>query len=288
MGRCPLFKKLNMKIGVFYHETSTNGPAKVANNLVRGLIEISAEFSVNTFSDFDIVLQNCDRLNHDLSNCFIGPNICTLPIDSSRVMNYESYKKIIVPCDWVKQLYMKWLPENKLFVWAVGIDTDLFYDMSKEQKEIDCLIYFKRRDESELNSVIDFLTQKEQTYKIIRYGSYSEQDFIDTLKISRYGIVIDKCESQGIAIEEMMAINLPLLVWDTPIWSDRGSEYSVPATSVPYWDETCGVKFYNISELENAFNFFIKNKETFTPRRYVQENLDMAISAKKIIDAIKL
>ena len=277
-------------INISYNGIS-NGPGKVVTNLLNGLHKVNMPFKTNelvSIEDKLLILQETNMLSDRINNeKIIGPNICTLPIDNHYVMN-GNYKKMIVPCEWVKQLYMKWLPENKLLVWAVGIDTDLFYDMSKEQKEIDCLVYFKRRNESELNSVIEFLNQKGQTYKIIRYGVYSEDNFIDVLKKSRYGIVIDKCESQGIAIEEMMATNLPLLVWDTSIWDDRGNEYSVPATSVPYWDETCGTKFYNLSELENAFNLFIENKETFTPRRYIQENLDMSISAKKIINALEL
>lgn len=147
------------------------------------------------------------------------------------------------------------------------------------------MIYFKRRDEAELNSVISFLESNNQTYEVIRYGRYQEEHFINTLKKSRYGIVIDKCESQGVAIEEMMSTNLPLLVWDTTIWDDRGEEYAVPATSVPYWDNTCGLKVDKLDELKGVFAVFISSLKIYTPRTYILNNLSLDKSAKNLIES---
>jgi hypothetical protein len=104
------------------------------------------------------------------------------------------------------------------------------------------------------------------------------------LKRSKYGIVIDKCESQGIAIEEMMSTNLPLLVWDTPVWDDRGEAFKIEATSVPYWDEKCGSKFIKQKELNDAFNNFIDNIDNFSPREFMLENLSLEKCAKKIME----
>jgi hypothetical protein len=278
--------KQNNMVNIFYNSVS-NGPGKVVTNLLLGLEKANIPYKNNGIvlpDDKLLILQSHSVLHQSLANDrVIGPNICTLPIDDYQVMS-QNYKKMIVPCEWVKDLYLKWLPEDKLFVWPVGINTDTFYDMSGEEKEIDCLIYFKRRNESELQLVIDFLNQNNQSYEVIRYGSYSEEHFINTLKKSKYGIVIDKCESQGIAIEEMMSTNLPLLVWDTIIWDDRGEEFAVPATSVPYWDDSCGVKIDNADDLREKFNFFMDNLKSFNPRTYILNNLALDESAKKIIN----
>ena len=276
-------------VNIFFNRVS-NGPGKVVTNLLLGLGKSGLPFKTNEIvlpEDKLLVLQQHGVLYQNLNNDkVIGPNICTLPIDNQIVMT-QDYKKMIVPCEWVKNLYLKWLPEDKIFVWPVGIDTDRFYDMSLETKHIDCLVYFKRRDESELQNVLAFLQKNNQTYEVIRYGSYSEEHFINTLKKVRYGIVIDKCESQGIAIEEMMSTNLPLLIWDTTIWDDRGEEYSVPATSVPYWDDTCGIKVNNIEELGEKYNDFINRIDVFTPRNYIIENLSLDSSAIKIINLLE-
>jgi hypothetical protein len=275
-------------VNIFYNDTS-NGPRKVILNLIIGLKKLNVKFKTNQQvlpDDKLLILQDHVILHQNLVNDrIIGPNICTLPIDNHQVMS-QKYKKMIVPSEWVKNLYMKWVPEEKLLVWPVGVNTDMFYDMSEEEKEIDCLIYFKRRDESELNLVVAFLKENGITYEVIRYGSYSEEHFINILKKSKYGIVIDKCESQGIAIEEIMSTNLPLIVWDTVIWDDRGEEFAIPATSVPYWDNTCGVKVDNFVDFKTYFTDFINNKHSFNPRKYVIENLGLEICSLKIYNEL--
>lgn len=264
----------------------SNGPGKVVTNLISGLKKNGVEFKINQpFQTEDklLVLQNTNMLIRGTKEQkIIGPNICTLPIDNEYVMS-QNYKKIITPSDWVKKLYMKWLPEDKILVWAVGINTDTFRDMSNDNKDIDCLVYFKRRDEDELKNALSFLDVNNQKYEVIRYGTYSEEHFLNVLSRSKYGLVIDKCESQGIAIQEMMSTNLPLLVWDTPIWDDRGEEFKIEATSVPYWDESCGAKFINFDDLNSSFFYFIKNKDNFNPRQFILNNLSLEICSKNII-----
>lgn len=273
-------------INISYYYIS-NGPGKVVTNLLLGLKKVGFEFKTNESplpEDKLLILQETELLYQNTNNDrIIGPNICTLPIDNSYVMG-QNYKKIIVPSEWVKKLYMRWLPEDKLLTWAVGIDTEKFYDMSNDEKNNDCLIYFKRRNNSELNDVISILEANNQKYEIINYGSYSEEHFLNLLSRSKYGIVIDKCESQGIAIQEIMSTNLPLLVWDTTIWDDRGEEFKIEATSVPYWDDSCGVKVTTFEELKNNFSMFINNLKKYKPRNYILENLTLDKSAKKIFE----
>ena len=276
-------------VNISYNGIS-NGPGKVVTNLILGLEKSGIEFKTNQPplpDDKLLILQETQLLyQNTINEKVIGPNICTLPIDNQYVMN-QNYKKMIVPCEWVKQLYMKWLPEEKLVIWAVGIDTDLFYDMSEKDKEIDCLIYFKRREESDLKSVISFLNEQNQTFDIIKYGSYSEKEFMTLLERSKYCIVIDKCESQGIAIQEIMSTNTPLFIWDTIVWDDRGEEYKVEATSIPYWDDSCGVKVATFEELKNNFSMFTNNLKKYKPRDYILENLSLDKSAKKIVEILQ-
>lgn len=275
-----------MEFGVFF-EQNDRGPGKVARNLIKGMNLLDLKFFINKKKDFDIVLQNCKRLNEDLSNCIIGPNITTLPIDSRIVMDFKKYKKIITPSDWVKDKYLKWIPLEKIEVWAVGIDTNFFLDFSKEEKTNDCLIYFKRRNVEDLIFVTKMLKKFNQSFEIIEYGNYNEEQFLDSIKKSKYCFVIDNCESQGIAIQEMMSCNLPLFVWDVEFWIDRGEEYKVKSTSVPYWDEKCGIKEINKNLIFEKFELFLKNISFFKPRNYVIDNLSLEKQASELIRIFK-
>jgi glycosyltransferase involved in cell wall biosynthesis len=273
-----------MKIGIYF-DCVERGPGKVISNLIKSFEENKIEYLLNRDGDKNIILQSCNRLMGDLTNCYLGPNIATLPIDNKNLIDCDSCEKIIVPSDWVKNLYSKWLPLDKIEIWPVGIDTELFKDYTVE-KEYDFLIYYKRRDIKDLNFIINFLTERNDKFIIIKYGEYNETHFIDIISKSRFGIVIDNCESQGIAVQEMMSCNLPLLVWDVTNWSDRGQEYEVKATSIPYWDSICGVSFTDINHLEESFNKFFNQLTLFKPRKYILNNLSFDKSTNKLLEII--
>lgn len=273
-----------MKIGV-YHIHEFNGPGKVVSNLKKGFELSQIDYLNNQDGDINIILQDCNRLYEDVSNCFIGPNVCVIPTQSNVVME-QKYKKLLVPSEWVKTLYSKWIPNDVIEIWPVGIDTDLFSDKSNDNKEYDFLIYFKRRKQEELNFITSFLNSSNLTFKIINYGDYSEETFLDVISKSKRGIVIDSSESQGIAIEEMMSCNLPLLVWDVRKWDDMGPNNSCESTSIPYWDSTCGEFFYNKEEFIEKFQKFM-SCDTYAPRNYILKNLSLNKSIEILSKIIK-
>ena len=257
------------------------------NNLVDGLNENDMTCLKNPTilkdADYKLFLQNHVLLNTShIENSIIGPNVCTLPTDNKVVME-QKYKKILVPSEWVKSLYLKWISEEKIEVWPVGVDTERFLDTKNEEKNIDCLIYFKRRNEEDLNFVTNFLQNLKCNFHVVKYGEYNEESFIKMIKKSKSACVIDNCESQGLAIQEMMSCNLPLFVWDVETWNDRGEENKVPATSVPYWSEKCGEIAFNKEEIENKFSDFINNLDRYNPREYILDNLTLKKQSKEII-----
>lgn len=274
-----------MEIGIHFNY-SERGPGKVIHNLLNGLDSLGVSYVINSEGEKNIILQNCPRLNKDLTNCYLGPNICTLPIDNNRVMSYHSYEKLIVPSDWVKTLYSKWVPEDKILVWPVGIDTEKFLDKYNTVKQYDFLIYFKRRNLRDLNLVVDYLKSLGKSYVVIKYGEYEENYFLECIRKSKFGIVIDNCESQGIAIQEMLSSNLPLLVWDVSFWTDRGDEFKCKSTSVPYWGDSCGEKIYHFDEFEGKITDFFLGR--YSPRKFILENLGIEQKTAEILNKIKI
>jgi hypothetical protein len=271
-----------------YHE---RGPGKVIDNLIKGLNKINIQYmknpSVVKESDKKIFLQNHNLMSTSIiENSIVGPNICTLPIDNKIVME-QKYKKIIVPSEWVKNKYKKWIQEDKIEVWPVGVDTELFSDISNEEKEIDCLLYFKRRGEGELNLAKELLEKMNLSFKVIKYGEYNESEFIQTIRKSKFSFVIDNCESRGLAIEEMMSCNLPLFVWDVEFWNDRGEEHKVEATSVPYWSNKCGEKTISQNQLEGQLKKFLENINSYNPREYILNNLSLKKQAEELIKILE-
>jgi hypothetical protein len=230
---------------VILYQYNQNGPGKVIKNLKLGLDKLGVSYIENpsdiSSEDKVIALQYHPLLEKvNPNNLLIGPNVCTLPIDNDFIMSLK-YKKLIVPSNWVKEKYKRWIPEEKIFVWPVGIDTEIFSDLSHNKKEFDCLLYYKRRDFNDLKLVTKLLKEKKQSFNIIEYGQYNEKDFINTLSKSKYVFMLNNCESQGIAVQEILSTNTPMYVWDVTHWCDRGDEFKVEASSIPFWEDICGI-----------------------------------------------
>ena len=144
-------------------------------------------------------------------------------------------------------------PETKTSIWPVAI----YAPEVSGTPTTDCLIYHKNRSNEDLAYVKQLLSDRRLTYTQLQYGSYSQDDFRQALSSVRFCIIIDNTESQGIAIGEMMAAGKPLFVWDQPVWDHMGEQYKIDATTVPYWDDMCGEKTTERSELSNLFDKFL-------------------------------
>jgi hypothetical protein len=105
---------------------------------------------------------------------------------------------------------------------------------------------------------------------------------------SRFCFLVNGSESQGIAVQEMMSSNVPLFVWDVSEWNDQGEEYKVPCSSVPYWDETCGEKFYYENEMEETFSKFYDKISSYRPREFVEKNLSYKRSIKILMEILNV
>ena len=114
--------------------------------------------------------------------------------------------------DWVVNLQNEFgglsLPSKCL---PFAVDTEGFQP-SPQPKTDDCLIYFKRRKLEDLEYVLQVVKQKNLHYSMIKYGSYTEEDFLNALHKAKFCIWIGCHESQGFAVQEALSCNVPLLV----------------------------------------------------------------------------
>ena len=276
-----------------YKNGTLSGPEEVVRNTILALEEENIEYSINddkySFNflmqyQHEVAYRKHEKLEHD--TCIIGPQFW--PFDDQYgkflVENSQYYRKIIAPSYWVEDMLVNKfnVPKNKVLVWPAPIP-----DLSNYKKvtEIDCLIYFKSRQDSDLQSVKEFLEIKNISYHILQYGNYTEDDFLDLVKRSKFCFLIDSTESQGIAIQKIMSTNTPLFVWDVREWNYMGEQYKVPASSVPYWSEDCGEKFYDLAEIDNVFNKFYDNIDIYNPKKLIDFELSYKVSLKKLLNS---
>ena len=216
------------------HSATMNGPHKVVDNLIKSLNQEKIEYAINEEKYEHNFLVQYDAIAHEKHSkieqdtTIIGPQVWLFDgYGQFLIENQNYYKKIIAPSQWVKDKFINKfnLPENKISVWPVGIETfnnerDITYD---------CLIYFKRREQKELDAVKQFLDSKNLTYKMVQYGEYGEEAFKMVVNEAKFCFLINGTESQGIAVQEIMSMGVPIIAWDincllytSPSPRDRG------------------------------------------------------------------
>ena len=274
------------------HSATMNGPHKVVDNLIKSLDQEKIDYAINQEKYKHNFLLQYDWTGHvkhselNLENCIIGPQIWMFDEHINELRNNPSYYKfLITPSQWVKDLYVRKFdfPENKIRNWPVGIEE--FNNI--REVNYDCLIYFKRRDQSELDAVKKFLVSNGLSYRMVEYGTYGEDGFKQLVNSAKFCFLINGTESQGIAVQEIMSMGVPIIAWDIKEWLDQGEAYRVPATSIPFWDERCGEKFFTVDEMGETFDNFYARINDYNPKDYVKENLSFESSVKTLLDILK-
>ena len=222
-----------------------------------------------------------------------GPHFSVFPNKMLSIINNIHRNCIYIqPSEWCVNIWGNMGVEQilPLKMMPFPVNTELFKPILDEKnKKNKVFIYFKRRNESELNILENYLRERKIQYEVFDYvKKYEENDYLKTLQEAKFGIVLGSHESQGFALQEAMACNVPLIVWNvTNMNQEVGSNHpSLPATSIPYWDERCGEYFTKWEQWENWFNVFLKNIKTgekYKPREFIMENLSTVPCAERFM-----
>ena len=199
---------------------------------------------------------------------------------------------------WCDAVYRPFFGE-RCAVWPVGIDTDRWQPGPPAAKTTDFLLYDKihwarAARETELVAPIRAaLARLGCTHETLRYGAYEPGAFQAALGRCRAMIFLSAHESQGIAAEEAMASGVPLLAWDPGFVEDperfKWGQPVIPATSVPYFDARCGLKFRDATEFATQLPAFLARQREgrFAPRDYVLEHLTLEHCARHFVDLVE-
>ena len=175
-------------------------------------------------------------------------------------------------------------------VWPVGIDTDMFFPAVQKIRQTRVLIYHKHRDADELGKIVKILENLKLPYVIVRYGEYQENEYRTLLQNVLFVIWHGCHESQGIALQEALACNVPLLICDVTRLSQAQGGYRFPSsldhikvTAAPYFDESCGMKITDLASLESAITFMLDHLNDFAPREYILKHLSLEGQARAFV-----
>ena len=212
-------------------------------------------------------------------------------------------KRCVYNClsPWVGNLWSEYV-ESLIFpisFFPFSVDIEKFSYSLNHQKNLDCVVYIKRRKNTDIDYVLSVLNEKQIKYKTFRYGTYYEDDYKNALCSSKFMISLDAHESQGFALEECMACNVPLLVLDAQSMYEECDDGEKPtylhhlpkkmlSTSVPYWSDQCGIKVYEKENINVAIDKMLTDYNTFNPRQYIIDTLSDKVCMKRILNYFKL
>jgi glycosyltransferase involved in cell wall biosynthesis len=207
-------------------------------------------------------------------------------------------QKMLIPGPWMKDMFAEHYPEERLDVWPVGIDIEEWRPKRPPSEKPDqVLLYDKirfahdRYEEIVLHPIRQQLRAQGIETETLRYGHYFPEDLKSALERCRAVVFLCEHETQGIAYQQMLASGVPVFAWDRGgYWQDPNFfpdrvRYE-PVSSVPYWDERCGMKFENAGEFRDRFVTFWERveEEEFSPRSYVTENLTLEKCARWYVE----
>lgn len=244
-------------------------------------------------NNFDIVYspsQPIDVKKYSNTKFIFGPHFSVFPENYIEIIKGKN-SLYIQPSKWVVDLWKAFpiCSDLNLQHLPFGVDTKNFSPIKNISDRDKIFIYHKRRNPQDLIILQTFLKSLNINFRIFDYvNKYPEEEYINYLKDSKFGIWLSAHESQGFALEEALSCDVPLLVWNvTSLNQEYRSNYpDKPATTIPYWDDRCGESFTEFNDLPSVFNTFIDNLQNYKPREYILENLSIKKCSEKFINIV--
>ncbi len=280
-----------------------SGPQKLVNNILKSYLgNKNVVFNQSKFNNYYFI--NFDQDNLELvknllknksNKLIIGPlyTVDNFKNLAKLTTEHENLKIAVASessMETMKNIAKDLVSSEKFLLLPVGIQsTKEIYLFAEKKKRINnqCLIYFKGRKKTELEYVKAKLKAKNISFEIYEYGKYKNRQLIKVAKKSKYGIVLGRTESQGIAINEIMATNLPLLILNSSINNYEGKSFH--GTTVPYWDKSCGEIVNDLNSFDDIFEHFIENVDSniYNSSEYIAENLSFESMHRQLDQAFK-
>ncbi|ASU36784.1 glycosyltransferase [Mucilaginibacter xinganensis] len=278
------------------------GVMMVALELMKGLDKINVPYR---FNDFAYIKKHPEEIACIIGKpqllferkwenpVIFGAGVYSHPIECPDLFEkYPNVKRFLVPGDWMAEMCRPWYG-SKAIAWPVGIDTEKWTPYAG-QKSTDFLIYDKIRWQRDtfgktlIDPILKILDQHKLNYTFVRYGSYTHSELQEKIADSKAVIFLCEHETQGLAYQQILATDTPILAWDRggfwqdPYYYPEKVKYA-PVSSVPYWHESCGLKFKEISEFEKQLDTFLSMRDKFKPRQFILNNLTLERSAERYL-----
>ena len=219
-----------------------------------------------------------------------GPHMNS-PIFLGHARDYQNFSGddiFNVLSSWNSKVMKLYDVKAKLVALPFPVDAEKFSPSGEPKTKTFLMV--KRRDPN----IIEFVKSQVKFDFVFVYGHYKEEDYLQALKVCKFGVWVGTHESQGFGLQEALSCDVPLVIWDVRSQAEETGvrifkdDSGCGVTSTPYWDERCGFKVYNKDEFLTAKNYMeTSDLSHFKPREFVLENLSVQACLKKWEDVFE-
>ena len=219
----------------------------------------------------------------------LGPSLYDHPLQAPRLMEDPRFRKYLVLADWMRAMFEPAYGDT-LASWFAGIDINRWDDTRGLAKDIDVLVYDKIRWDRYVlvPGLLEKLREKIAARNLriaeLRYGLHDHATYENLLRRSRFMLFLCEHETQGLAYQEALASNVPVLAWDFGIWADPlwklAGTSTIPASSVPFFSDACGETFQTLAGFDAALDRILEREVDYRPRAFVAAALSMDRSSE--------
>jgi len=289
-----------MNIGIWTQVSHfpAGGPTSVLIGLLIGIKQLmpEAHILINETGYLNFQMWGKDRdIRLYPKNTIFGPN----PIGMSHIgfedPNEDKVwlygKHLTFTAAWIINWLEQKFPIQKcmedktktIHFWEAGIDTD-YYKPSVEPKTQDFFIYYKSQRMADIENIWGFLFHNYYGLKgtLICYHFYKPEMLREAAQKSRFCIMLDNEETQGLAALEIMACDCPIYCIDRTYFKNNTKLMSGNVTSIVSWSSQCGLKSTE-EKWKEDFPIFLENLSTYKPAEFVHSKYTYKASAKNLL-----
>ncbi|UTW48705.1 hypothetical protein [Bacterioplanoides sp. SCSIO 12839] len=192
---------------------------------------------------------------------------------------------VLTAGSWAREGWRFAAPEigMKTFEWFAGVDTD-FWDGKTAPKPKRALLYAKTNP-GIVKNAHQALRSLGIDVTLVEYGHYNKETYKKVLASVDFAVFVSEKETQGIALAEAWAMNVPTFCWD-PFHSFMNGAALLPTSSCPYITKQTGNRWRNIEDLKNLL--YIYKRDYYSPRSWVLENMSDTVSAQRLLDIFNI
>lgn len=272
----------------------------VTRSLIEGFKKINQNFNVNphTIEEVgDIVHVLCDtnalaqaislkRMGR-IKKLLAGPNLMVRSNECNHILASPEIDVCIVPSEWVKNAYIEDEPSlaGRIQCWPAGVDTSYWTPINKKATK-KVLVYWKTESENFCSQVEDELKKHNWIPIRLRYGSYSAEHYKQILSEVAFAVFMSRTESQGIALAEAWAMNIPTLVWNADKPHIIMGKTYWPVSTAPYLTDAAGIFWKDVDELKTILERVGDLFYRCMPRDWVLQNMSDELCAQNLLKII--